>query len=87
MQESGLTEIILFMHLTYPGATRLALFHILSSLGLTLGSGCNLIAVRPGVYFFFLSTLEGWKLMTLSSWFTDMAGNTPFLMTCGPSKM
>ena len=57
MQESELTEIILFKHLTYPGTTRLAFFHILSSLGFTLGSGSNLVAVRPGVYSSFLSTL------------------------------
>ena len=34
-----------------------SIFHILSSLGFILGSGSNLIAVRPGVYSSFLSTM------------------------------
>ena len=44
--------------------------------------------LSPQVYSPSLSTLEGWKLlMTVSSWFTDMAGNTPLSWSCGPSEM
>ena len=84
MQESVLTEIILFMHLTYPGAIPLAFFTSwfpLVSLREWLQSdscqtrGTFLLPEHPG-------GLETDDFVIL-----DMAGNTPFLMTCGPSEM
>ena len=45
------------MHLSYPGASILCL-HILSSLGLTIGSGCSLRASRRQVFFSVLSALR-----------------------------
>ena len=72
------------MHLSYPGSVS-CVFHILSALGLTVGSGCSLMDARSHVFFSFLSTLRaqeftfGGPLMTVTSLFTDMAENTPFV--------
>ena len=72
------------MHLSYPGSVS-CVFHILSALGLTVGSGCSLMHARSHVFFSFLSTLRaqeftfGGPLMTVTSLFTDMAENTPFV--------
>ena len=61
-----------------------SVFHILSSSGLTTGSGCSLKATRSHSSPFWVhlrlrnSHLEGWNCWCL--WypcFTDMAGNTP----------
>ena len=56
-------------------------FYILS----ILGSGCSLMAARLPAVCSFQSALRAYvgglrSLMTVSSLFTDMAGNTPFLM-------
>ena len=53
-------------------------FYILSSSGLTLESGCTLMDARACVL---LPECPGGleTLMTVTSLFTDMAGNTPFL--------
>ena len=66
------------MHLSY-GASLLC-FHIPSSLGLTVGSVRSLLV-------FFLCSLRTQAhvgrlqlLMTMTVLFTDMAGNTPFLI-------
>ena len=59
----------------------------LSFLGLTIGSGYSLVAGWWPVFFSFLSSLRAHQLtlgrlqtlMTVTSSFTDMAGNTLFL--------
>ena len=56
-------------------------FNILS----ILGSGCSLMAARLQAVCSFQSALRAYvgglrSLMTVTSLFTDMAGNTPFLM-------
>ena len=87
MQESGLTEIIPFIFIAATLESVFSVFHILSSSGLTIGSGYSLMAARSQVFFFFLSalrtqefTFEGLEfLITVISLFTDMAGNTLFL--------
>ena len=56
MQESGLTEII-HLHRSNPGPVS-CVFHILRSLELTLGSGCNLMGMRLQVFFSFLSSFR-----------------------------
>ena len=71
------------MHLSYPGASTLR-FHILSSLGLTIGRGCSLQASRRQVFFSLLSAHRAHagglqSLITVAFSFTDMARNTPFL--------
>ena len=83
MQESGLIETILLICTSaiwgqYP---------VFIFSGLTIGSGCSLMAARWQVFFSFLSflrahwfTLEGcnqWQLWDLL--FTNMVGNIPFL--------
>ena len=50
------------MHLRYLGPVSCA-FYILSSLRLTVGSGCNLMAVRSQVFFSFLSVLRSHQFM------------------------
>ena len=72
------------MHLSYAASYRMHL----SSAGFTVGSGCSMMAVRSQV-FSFLSALRAQEitfgglelLMTVTSLFTDMARNTPFLNT------
>ena len=86
MQESGLTEIIPFIFIAATLESVFSVFHILSSSGLTIGSGYSLMAARLQVFFFFLSALrtqefmfEGLEfLITVISLFTDVAGNIFF---------
>ena len=85
-QESRLIEIIPFICISAILGPVSCVFHILSSVGLTIRSGCNLIAVRLQV-FSFLSALRAQEftfrrlglLMTVTFLFTYMAGNSPFL--------
>ena len=73
------------MHLIYLGPV--SCFHILSflSLGLTVGSGCRVMAIRQKAFSFLRALRAQWltgglqSLMTVASSFTDMAGNVPFL--------
>ena len=60
-QESGLIEIIPFICISDIWGQYTAFFHILSSLGATIGNGCSLMAVRSQV-FFFLSALRAHQL-------------------------
>ena len=86
MQESGLTKIIPFICISAISGLVYCDFHLLSSLGLTIGNGCSLSAARLQVLFFFLSalraqdfTFEGLEsLITVTSLFIDRAENTPF---------
>ena len=86
MQESGFTKIIPFICISAILGPVYCDFHILSSLGLTIGNGCSLSAARLQVLFSFLSalraqdfTFEGLEsLMTVTSLFIDVAENTPF---------
>ena len=61
----GLTEIIPFICISTLWGQYPVFFHILSSLGLTVGSGCNMMAVRSQVFFSFLSALKGWNCWRL----------------------
>ena len=62
-------------------------FYILNSSGLTVESGCRLMAAGSQVLFSFLVVLRAQKftfggpksLMTVTTLFTDTARNTPFL--------
>ena len=74
------------MHLSSLGPA--SCFHILSflSFGLTMGSGCSLVAARQQYPSLSCVTLgltgSRWRavtLMTMASLFTDMAGNIPLL--------
>lgn len=57
-------------------------------LGLTLRSGCNLIAVSDwGSIPPFWAPWRSWKLMTLSSWFTAMAGSLSILLDLWSTEM
>ena len=75
------------MYLSYLGPVS-SVFHILSSLVLTIGCGCSLMAARSQVLVFFLCALRAQKftfggpesLMSVTSLLTDMGGNIPFLI-------
>ena len=89
--ESGLPEIILSYAPQLSGQVSYV-FHILSSSVLSLGSGCSLMAAMLQVFSFPISlgaqelTLGGLEsLMTVTSLFTDIAGNTPFLTFTEPN--
>ena len=98
-QDSGFTEIIHFyMHLSYLGPVS-CVFASWISLGLAMRSGCNLMAVRWQVFIFLTEFPQGspaqlwwlWLLVTVTSLFTDMAGNIPFLSrtsqaSCPPKR-
>ena len=82
MQESGLTEII-HLHRSNPGPVS-CVFHILRSLELTLGSGCNLMGMRLQVFFSFLSSFRAQEFTVENGTDDDceilvVAENTPFL--------
>ena len=72
-------------HLSYLESVSSPFFHILSPSVLTVGSGHSLITAGSQVFFSFLSALRAQEfgrsesLMTVTSLFTDVAGNTPFL--------
>ena len=69
-----------------PSGASILCFHTLSPLGLTLRSDCNLVALRSQVFFPFLSVLRAHQmrglvsLMMVTSWVTDMAGSTSYLI-------
>ena len=93
MQESGLTEIIPFICISAIWGQHPAFFTSCTSLRLTVGSGCGLTAGRWQVFFSFLSALGAQQLilelqllMTVTSLFTEMAGNTSFL-TCNTGRV
>ena len=72
-------------HLSYLGQCPV-LFISWAPLGLTIGSGCSLMAARWQVFFSFLCALRAHQLllrvqslMTVTSLFTHMAYKTPFL--------
>ena len=72
------------MHLTYVEPASCA-FTSWASWGLTIGSGCSLVAARWQAFLFIPEFPQHspahhpWWLMTVTSLFTEKAGNIPFL--------
>ena len=91
IQESGLTEIILSCTSQLSAQVSCVCYSLSSSV-LSLGSGCSLMATMLQVFSFLISlraqdfTFGGLELlMTVTSLFTDIAGNTPFLTFTEPT--
>ena len=81
------SPVTVHRHLSYLESVSSPFFHILSPSVLTVGSGHSLITAGSQVFFSFLSALRAQEftfgrsesLVTVTSLFTDVAGNTPFL--------
>ena len=90
MQESELTESFIHLHLSYVGPAS-CIFYILNSSGFTVGSGYSLMAAELQVFLSFLGALRAQDfasgglglLRIVTTLFTDMAENFPFLSHCG----
>ena len=62
MQASELTEVFPFLCISAIWGQYLVVFHILSSSGLPIGSGCSLVAADSQLFFSFLSALWAHQL-------------------------
>ena len=87
MEESGVTEIIPFICMSAILGQYTVLLTSPAPWGFTIGSGCSPIAVRSQGFFSLPQCPQGSRthagglqsLMTVTSLFTDMPGNIPFL--------
>ena len=80
MQESGLTEIIPLVCISAIWSQYPVIFHILSSLVLTIGSGCSLVTARSSRQFFSSVSIRMAGITDdCNISFIDMATNIPFL--------